>query len=219
MKVTRKQWNDKLIMEDALKHTYFNTYYGTNGYHSAQKRGLLKKVTAHMIKNKKSTSSGRLYEQKIKLEEAGIPKNSPIWKRFVRMNVDWWRKRKINLTAEKFLSFLKITKANGEGAEVYDYINKKWINLLLKETHLHHCHDFNTILFFTEAHTNQSMGHLGDTPLSFIELTHTLVSAGAKIPKDKLDQTKKLLRKLHEAVNKMDSGLCDIVPKRFSFKN
>jgi hypothetical protein len=207
MKVTRKKWNDELIMEDALKYTHFNTYYRTNGYIAAQRRGLLKKVIAHMVKK----ITDRLSEQKIKLEEAGIPKNSPIWKRFVNMNVDWWRKHQINLTAEKFLSFLKITKPNGEGAEVYDYINKKWINLLDKTTHLHHCHDFNTILFFTEMQINQSMGHLGDTPLSFIELTHVLVSAGAKIPKDKLDEAKELLRKLNEAVNKMDSGLCDIV--------
>ena len=63
------------------------------------------------------------------------------------------------------------------------------------------------------------MGHLGDTPFSFIELTHILVSAGAKIPKDKLDETKELLRKLNEAVNEMDSGLCDIVPKRHDGKN
>jgi hypothetical protein len=208
MKVTRKQekksgykWNDKSLMEDALKHTHYSTYYGTKGHSAARRKGLLKKVTAHMVKKR----SNRLFEQKIKLEEAGIPKNSPIWKRFASMNADWWKRYKINITAEKFLSFLKITKPNGEGAEVYDYVNKKWINLLLKETHLHHCHDFNTILFFTEAHTNRAMGRLRDTPFSFIELTHTLVSAGAKIPKDKLDKTKELLRQLNEAVNKMDS--------------
>ena len=63
------------------------------------------------------------------------------------------------------------------------------------------------------------MGIFGDTPFNFIELAHTLVSAGAKIPKDKLDETKELLRKLNEAVNKMDSGLCDIVPKRHDGKN
>ena len=227
MKVIRKEsvpkghWDIKEnVLEDARKHDTVLSYKKAKGggKRGAHKNGLYKDATAHM-KLLTKRRGDYLTIQMEKIEKAGIPKDSPVGKRFYYICSSFWSKFNMNVPAEDFLALIKITKPNGEGAEVYDYISKKWINLLVKETHLHHCHDFNTILFFTEAPTNQAMGRLGDTPFSFIELTHILVSAGAKIPKDKLDETKELLRKLNEAVNKMDSGLCDIVPKRHDGKN
>ena len=227
MKVIRKEsvpkghWDIKEnAAKEALKYATRNAFQiGSRGaYKSARIQGWLDEICQHM-KIMKKLRGNYLPIQMEKIEKAGIPKDSPVGKRFYYICSSFWSKFNMNVPAEDFLALIKITKPNGEGAEVYDYISKKWINLLVKETHLHHCHDFNTILFFTEAPTNQAMGRLGDTPFSFIELTHILVSAGAKIPKDKLDETKELLRKLNEAVNKMDSGLCDIVPKRHDGKN
>jgi len=216
MKVTRKpqgHWDTKEnLLEEALKYATRTTFQKGSkwAYEKARIQGWLDEICQHM-KIMKRLRDNYLPIQMQKIEKAGIPKDSPVGKRFYTICTTFWKRHNMNVTAEDFLALIKITKPNGEGAEVYDYINKKWINLLDTNTHLHHCHDFNTILFFTEAQTNRAMGHLGDTPFSFIELTHALISKGAKIPKDKLGETKELIGKLYEAVNKMDNGLCDIV--------
>lgn len=224
MKVTRKpqgHWDIKEnAAKEALKYATRTTFQKGSkwAYEKARIQGWLDEICQHM-KIMKKLRGNYLPIQMQKIKKAGIPKDSPVGKRFYTICTTFWRRHNMNVTAEDFLALIKITKPNGEGAEVYDYINKKWINLLNTNTHLHHCHDFNTILFFTEMQTNQSMGHLGDTPFSFIELANVLISAGAKIPKDKLGETKEIIGKLYEAINKMDSGLCNIVPKGYDVKN
>ena len=220
MKVIRKEnvpkgtWDIKEnVLKEARKHDTKESWYKAPGGArvKAIKNGWHKEATAHM-KSKYKLRGNYPAIQLEKIEKAGIPKDSPVGKRFYAICTTFWKRHHMNVSAEDFLSLIKITKPNGKGAIAFDPINKVWRNILQKRVHLHHCHDFNTILFFTEMQTNQSMGHLGDTPFSFIELTNVLISAGAKIPKDKLDETKELLRKLNEAINKMGSGLCDIVP-------
>tara|TARA_R100000808_G_C2077141_1_gene102394 strand:- start:29 stop:709 length:681 start_codon:yes stop_codon:yes gene_type:complete len=224
MKVIRKPsgyWDIKEnVLEDALKHDTKESWYKSKGgaRSAAQKNGWYEEATAHMKTLRKSRGD-YLAIQMEKIEKAGIPKDSPVGKRFSGICSSFWSKYNMSVTAEDFLALIKITKPNGKGAVAFDPIGKVWLDILETSVHAHHCISGKVILFFAHKDRNAAMGHLGDTPFSFIELTHTLVSAGAKIPKNKLDETKELLRKLNEAVNKMDSGLCDIVPKRFSFKN
>ena len=204
-------WTEDKVRETANNCKYLKEFRETGAYKVSIRLGIMEEVTKHMDSEYRDYVNRRAAAVK-KLEEVGIPENSPVGRKYVRLTHQWISRHSIWVTPEWFLSQIKITKPNGEEAEAYDPINKKWIDLLSKDTHLHHCHDFGNLLFFTEAITNKAMGIFGDTPFDFIELSHILISKGAKIPKDKLSKTKELIGKLYEAVNKMDSGLCDIVP-------
>ena len=216
MKVIRKpkgHWDIKEnVLEDARKHDTKESWCKSKGgaRSAAQKNGWYEEATAHMKPLRKSRGD-YLAIQMEKMEKAGIPKDSPVGKRFSGICSSFWSNHNMSVTAEDFLALIKITKPNGKGAVAFDPIGKVWLDILQKNVHAHHCISGKRLLLFANKDRNAAMGHLGDTPFSFIELTNILISAGAKIPKDKLDKARELLRKLNEAVNKMDSGLCDIV--------
>ena len=124
-----------------------------------------------------------------------------------------WSKGRTSFTADMFLnSNIRITD-NGMGVEFECPHSGGWHSLIENNRRVvgHHCHKNKIFLYYTFQKYNTGMGNLGDTIPDFIRTAHANIKAGAFIPKDKIEEMKKQLKEISEAINKMDSGLCDIV--------
>jgi hypothetical protein len=242
-------WTPENVEKEARKHStiksFRTTYYAA--YRAAQRifqkdPGFLDKIYSHMKINYQNNPdvsrrvSRSKHEQTLasrELVKAGVPMGSPVHKYYLHIRSRLWsldsrrpRKKRVKFSVQDFLNSNIRIKNNGKEAEFLCPHDGKWHNLLsggqrmkLGSPVAHHCYINNVFLYFTTSSPNLGMGKLGDTVPDFIRTAWANLDAGAAVSKNELKQTKELIGKLYEAINKMDSRLCDIVPKRFSFKN
>ena len=240
-------WTPEKVEKEARKHPTIKSFRTkcVGAYRAAQKifqkdPGFLDKIYSHMeinYHNHPDVSrriSRSKHEQTLasrELVKAGVPFGSPVHDYYLITRTRLWsidssrpRKKRVRFSVQDFLNSNIRIKNNGKEAEFKCPHDGKWRDLLqggqkLDSPVAHHCYINNVFLYFTTASVNLGMGKLGDTVPDFIRTAWANLDSGAGIPKNELKQTKELIGKLYEAVNKMDSGLCDIIPKGYDVKN